>query len=305
VDDPQRSRWRPSRRLLLWAAGGTALAFLVVVVCGYLFGWKWTGLPKKTLWDWLSLLIIPAVLAGVGLWFNSQQREQELQTADRRAQDEALQAYLDQMSAMLIPDKEQPSLYDEQPPDSLKTVARARTLTVLPRLNGAGKQHVVQFLYEAGVIGKRRTIVDLGGEPDLSSVNLRWGADLRGASLSRANLNGANLGGVNLSEANLDKSYLMATHLSRADLSGADLSGANLSGADLSGARLQGAYLVQADLSEAAGWTAEQLDQAKSLKGATMPDGQVLKGHVKKPNGPTFKDWLKDRDRHKEDRENE
>jgi hypothetical protein len=72
----------PTRRRRLWAACGFAtLAFLGIVICGYLFGWKLTGLSKRALWDWLQLLIIPAVLAGGGLWFNHQQREQELQTA--------------------------------------------------------------------------------------------------------------------------------------------------------------------------------------------------------------------------------
>src|SRR5215207_2954903 len=173
VDQQQEPRWQPTRRQLLWAGGIAALAFLIIVICGYLFGWKWTGLPKQTLWDWLQLLIIPAVLAGVGLWFNRQQREQELQTADRRAQDEALQAYLDQMSAMLIPSsKDLPSLYKARPGDSLSSVARARTLTVLPRLDGDLKARVVQFLYESGLIAKNRPFFAMGG------ADLRW-ADLR------------------------------------------------------------------------------------------------------------------------------
>ena len=54
------------------------------------------------------------MIAGGGLWFNRQQRERELaiaseqrerdvDIAERRTQDEALQAYFDQMSDMLIP----------------------------------------------------------------------------------------------------------------------------------------------------------------------------------------------------------
>jgi hypothetical protein len=195
VDQREQSRWRrtigqllrwpPSRRQLLWTASGIAtLAFLIIVIFGYLLGWKWTGLPKQTPWDWLQLLIIPAVLAGVGLWFNRQQHEQELQTADRRAQDEALQAYLDQMSAMLAPpSKDLPSLYKARPGDSLSSVARARTLTVLPRLDGRRKARVVQFLYESGLIAENRPIVAMRG------------AYLRGADLSRANLSGAYLSG--------------------------------------------------------------------------------------------------------------
>jgi hypothetical protein len=161
VDQQEQSRWRPTRRQLLWAGGIAALAFLIIVICGYLFGWKWTGLPKRTLWDWLDLLIIPAVLAIGGYLFTRSENRATHAAAERRTQDEALQAYLDQMSAMLIPNKDQPTLYDERPPDSLKTVARARTLTGLPRLDADRKARVVQFLYEAGLITEDRVIVDL------------------------------------------------------------------------------------------------------------------------------------------------
>ena len=169
MDDQQQSRWQPTRRQLLWAGSIAVLAFLIIVVCGYLFGWKWTGLPKQTLWDSLELLIIPAVLAGVGIWFNRQQRERELEIAreqrereveiaDRRAQDEALQAYLDQIGQMLL-DRDSPLRQrkqrdeDQAHIDEVQTLARARTLTVLTRLDGERKGTVVQFLYEAGLIG--------------------------------------------------------------------------------------------------------------------------------------------------------
>src|SRR5215204_5915811 len=145
VDQQQEPRWQPTRRQLLWAGSIAVLAFLIIVVCGYLFGWKWTGLPKQTLWDSLELLIIPAVLAGVGIWFNRQQRERELEIAreqrereveiaDRRAQDEALQAYLDQIGQLLL-DKDRP-LRQTGEPDEVQMLARARTLTVLRRLDG-------------------------------------------------------------------------------------------------------------------------------------------------------------------------
>jgi uncharacterized protein YjbI with pentapeptide repeats len=58
-----------------------------------------------------------------------------------------------------------------------------------------------------------------------------------------------------------------------ADLSGTDLSGANLNGAER--------------------WTEEQLSAAESLERATMPNGQK------------YEEWLKDREFHKEDGEND
>ncbi len=105
VDQEQQSPWRPTKRQLLWTSGIVAVLAAAVLV-GYHY--------DITLWDWLKLLVGPAVIAAGGLWFNRQQREreleiarqqreQELEIAERRTQDEALQAYLDQMSDMLIP----------------------------------------------------------------------------------------------------------------------------------------------------------------------------------------------------------
>jgi len=249
----QQSRWRPTRRQVLWAGGIAALAFLIIVICGYLFGWQWTGLPKQTLWDWLKLLIIPAVLAGVGLWFNRQQREQELQTADRRAQDEALQAYLDQIGQLLL-DKD-PSLRQAKEDDEVRTLARARTLAVLARLDGERRGSIVQFLSEATLIQswkeKGANEEHVTSEPVIS------------------------LSGANMSEADLSE-----VHLYEADLRGADLGHANLREADLSGANLS-----EAGLGEAKGITNEQLEQALYLDGATMPNGQKYEDWLKDREG--------------------
>jgi uncharacterized protein YjbI with pentapeptide repeats len=72
------------------------------------------------------------------------------------------------------------------------------------------------------------------------------------------------------SGAFLQDSYLMATSLNGANLRSTHLADATLDWVDLSGADLSGA-----DVSE------EQLASCKSLKGATMPDGQK------------YEDWLK------------
>src|SRR5829696_2401928 len=149
VDQQQQSRWRPTRRQLLWASATFAFLTLAILI-GYRYG--------ITLWDWIKLLVVPAVLAGGGLWFNAQQREREQLIGNERAQDEALQAYLDQISQLLT-DKERP-LHKAQPGDSLSTVARARTLTVVPRLNSERKRSVVQFLYESELISKDRVVLD-------------------------------------------------------------------------------------------------------------------------------------------------
>jgi uncharacterized protein YjbI with pentapeptide repeats len=64
------------------------------------------------------------------------------------------------------------------------------------------------------------------------------------------------------------------------------MSGADLRGSDLSAAWLSGADLSEADLSGAREIAIEDLDQqASSLEGATMPNGQK------------YEDWLKSKGR--------
>jgi hypothetical protein len=258
VDNQQQPRGRATRQQLVWSiriAAVLTVAVLIVLI-GYRYG--------ITLWDWIKLLVVPAVIAAGGLWFNRQQQERELRTAERRAQDEALQAYLDQMSNMLIPTKDRPSLYDENPPESLRTVARARTLTMLSRLDGDRKARVVQFLYESGLISRERPVLELS-LADLSHANL-VGTNLSAALLSAALLNNAGLTYANLSSANLSSTNLMGANLIRANLDGANLAYANV--------------------------TVEQLQQADTLEGATMPNGQK------------YEEWLKDREIRGEDGKN-
>jgi uncharacterized protein YjbI with pentapeptide repeats len=128
----------------------------------------------------------------------------------------------------------------------------------------------------------------LGGtdlrEVDLSGVDLS-GAGLGGAYLGRAYLREVDLSGADLSGADLGEADLGGTDLGGADLRGTYLSRANLDGANLGEAELGGAYLGRANLTGVQGVTQEQLDQAKSLEGATMPNGQK------------YEDWLEDRQR--------
>ena len=228
------------------------------MICGYLFGWGWTGLPRskvpsntqptKTLWDWLDLLIVPIVLAIGGYLFTRSDNQATREAAERRAQDEALQAYLDQVGQLLL-DKDAP-LQQSEEDSEVRTLARARTLTVLSRLDGDRKTQVVQFLYEAGLLDRQHHVLSLSG------------ADLNGANLSGAQLSRANLGlGLFISGAKpIQSGKTMKTNLRRADLSGANLFEAILSQADLSEADLSGARIAL-----------EQLKQVASLEGATVP----------------------------------
>jgi uncharacterized protein YjbI with pentapeptide repeats len=247
------------------------LALVMMIILGYIYHWTWAGLHGKTLYDWLQLLIIPAVLALGGYLFNFATSRTEREIASDKQREDALQAYINNMSTLLVEN----DLREQSQLDKVRKIGRVRTLIVLPRLDGERKPSVLQFLYESSLIDKDRKIVDLDGA-DFSGAKLMY-ANLSKADLSRANLSKANLSNTNLIEAELSSANMFRADLSNANLLGASLYRANLHLANLSDAVLIGADLTGADLFGVnlhdANYTTEQLNQVESLQGVTMPDG--------------------------------
>lgn len=112
--------------------------------------------------------------------------------------------------------REDTPLRESEEGDEVNTLARSRTLTVLSRLDGERKAHVVLFLYESRLINKDRPDVDLRGA-DLSDVSLT-GADLSGADLSGADLVNADLSVANLESATLADNKLRDANLESATM---------------------------------------------------------------------------------------
>jgi uncharacterized protein YjbI with pentapeptide repeats len=292
-------------RSWIWIIGIVSLVLTLSGVVTALYG---LGFADRTLFEWMDILIVP-IAVGIGLYLLEQsqrRREQNVQRQreEEREQDEALEKYFDQMRQMLL-DPERSLLED-----TTRTLARGWTLSILSILDPVRKGSVVKFLYEAALISAGQTVVDLF-DADLNEAFLRNqsipkvnldGTHLREANLEAANLGAAsvyraNLEGANLREANLEGANLRAVlydaDLREANLRDAYLSGANLryaklgkadlSLADLGDAKLSGANLSATKLSGAKGWTEEQLEQARSLEGATMFNGQ------------RYEEWLKSR----------
>jgi hypothetical protein len=278
--------WQEISRKRVATLIGIVVALTVIIVLLALGGASlgWTGFSEKTLWDWLQLLsalAIPVVLAAAGLWFTVQQdarqqkienqrAEAERELAEQRAQDEALQAYLNQMSQLILDRK----LLEAEQGTALYTLAQARTSTVILRLDAEHNESVTRFLINSGLAVRSDSgfAVEYLRYP-LPGVPVRSEASAR--LLSRIALPHATLSGTHLLNADL-----IVADLTGADLSDANLEGAGLSGADLSVADLSDAYLRYADLSKtnlrgAQGISNEELDQqAETLEGATMPNGQ-------------------------------
>jgi uncharacterized protein YjbI with pentapeptide repeats len=257
-----------------------------------------TPQSAKTLWDWLSVLGVPFSLAILGFWLQQlQQKRAEQQTrlererieqqekaekeraeqqanlekeiAEANQREEALQAYFDRLSTLLV-DKnliaiatklenskdistnvQNQSSIDEQKElfDAAVGVVQARTLSILRRLkeDGERKTSVIRFLIEAKVISKLK--LDFSGaylnDTDLSRGNFH------GINFIGANLNGADLSGANLRKANFSNADLSNANLRGADLTDSSFDGANLSGAYLTFANLDGANFSNANFSDA------------------------------------------------------
>jgi uncharacterized protein YjbI with pentapeptide repeats len=299
-----RSWWQKTKKSIEVAVVGVLIigfiALVIIIILGYIFNWSWTGLgpysppskdsgfqPGKRLWDWLQLLIIPAVLAigGYVFTYTTSRNDQaaierrtidEREAAEKRAQTEreiaqdyqhetALKEYFEKMSELLLHEK----LRRSRPNAEVRKIARLWTFTILHRLDDFRKGNVLQFLHESDLIDKGNCIVDLSGA-DLTHAELSY-LDLTNANLSKTVLIVANLLGAKLAGANLSEARLWGANLPDADLTGANLINAsinfglfegeppsntslynaNLTNANLSGARLCRTNLRKANLTGA------------------------------------------------------
>ena len=95
--------------------------------------------PSKSLWDWLQLLVVPAVLAIAALLYNQAQDNQNRKQAAVANQDTIFQSYLSQMSTLMV------SKTWPKHNSSASHVGRVLTLGFLSAMDGARKGEVLQF----------------------------------------------------------------------------------------------------------------------------------------------------------------
>jgi uncharacterized protein YjbI with pentapeptide repeats len=234
------------------------VAGVALAVCSIVIRFRrarWIGFADKTLWDWLQLMVIPLVLAGVAFALNAFQNDRDQSREDHRAAEQAkktiedqreatLRTYISDMSDLLL----EHGLANNRPPSRTRTVAHLLTLTALRRLDGQRKGLVVQFLSDSHLIANASPVVDLGG------------ADLRGVGLDDAYLiYGAEFANADLRDAHFRNSYVRRPNFYNADLRGADFTNARLPngltsgepGACLSRTRFAGAEITGRDFAGA------------------------------------------------------
>jgi hypothetical protein len=257
------------KKALKWVVVPLLDCFLVVII----FLLPWSGFSGKTFWDLMDLLIIPIMLTFGALLFSQAQRKAEVEVELDRQREATLQAYFDQMTELL-----EKGLRKSEPGAEIRTIARARTRTALRQLDGGRKGALLQFLYEAELIGsvgpiddasRQLPIIHIGEAGDLKGLVLSrttmWGIDLELADLNEANLRGLDLYGAVLRSVDLSGAILSEVALCKADLRAANLRNTIVSGrsafpdaklhnADLRGADLEGAHLRQAKYDSNTKW---------------------------------------------------
>jgi uncharacterized protein YjbI with pentapeptide repeats len=242
---PGRRRRVPT--WVLWAV----LIITVILLAGYTVLWPYFGFRGQKVWDWLELVGISTAIGFVGWIFARRQQERDEAVALEHAQDEALRAYLDQMSNLMI-DQKLGKNQENAVEDSVRKVAQARTIAILLGLDAEHKRRPLKLVYELGLINRN-------SNGDKSIIELK-----------NAGLDQANFSELTLRDANLRCVDLRATDLSGADLSGsdlalADLRGANLRRADLKKANLKDANLLPYDAEHPERWSWHNLAQIDDL----------------------------------------
>jgi hypothetical protein len=119
--------------------------------------WDRTGLRGTSLWDWLQLLIVPLVLALIGVAYTAgQQQKQQYEFEQQRAQEATFQTYLDVMRVLLLNEH----LKTADADSSARAVAQAQTLAAFRQMSNEDKGIALRFLHDSSLIQKNRPIVE-------------------------------------------------------------------------------------------------------------------------------------------------
>lgn len=227
-----------------------------------LLAWFQAGLAGKSSWEYIEVLLGPALTALL-IWFLQKKEDERREFAlSATHKQEALQKYFDSIS-----------MTDGSPtPPEMRAALRCRTLSMLKYFASdlTKKDSIISFLLEAGIIpapdfclkGADFAGVNLKGCLAFRSADLE-GIDLSNAMLERAEfinatfsrfgggrstLAGACLVWADLSLAKLDFCILDNANLSLSTLNDAELNYASLCKANLGGATLFNTKLRKADL---------------------------------------------------------
>jgi uncharacterized protein YjbI with pentapeptide repeats len=272
IDKPRvRKRVVATHRVIptwvLWVAL-IVVILATLIAAGYTVLRPVSGFERKYIWDWLDLVGVSLAIALVGWIVTRKQREREEVVALEQAQDEALRAYLDQMSNLMVDHKlgyargkdsnggsehkvSQGAKREDSKEERLhKRLAEVRTKKAKVSL-GLAEVEPEDHIPEVARARTAAILLSLDAHHKRRPLKLIYELGLINKDENTLELKNAGLDHADLSELSLPKAHLVGADLRASDLSGADLSDSNLSEADLRGADLRRAHLSRTDLTKA------------------------------------------------------
>jgi uncharacterized protein YjbI with pentapeptide repeats len=221
--------------VLLWL-----IIAVVALTSNIVSNFKWSGFQKKSLWDWLQLLVVPSMLAFGAFYLNYSSEARDKKLADEQHKQEVVKDYFSKMQSLILEEKririsETPSEQikrdyysknsssskDQQKlsPES-QSIARALTLAVLDEVNGSQKGKIIAYLAEAGLIEQPTPAIRL------NSANLKE-IILEDINLDKVMINYANMTGANMTDVTFRNSDISYSDLSNSTLKNVNFNNPN------------------------------------------------------------------------------
>ena len=231
-------------------------ASLAAVAVAIYLGWRkpdWSGVQKKTAWNWLQLLLVPTTVSFATFLISATQHQIEAE----RLQEVAVQQFVDRVADMAIAS-------DGDLNAGQIAVGRAHTTAVFSLISGERAGRIVVFLNEIGYLD------DFTDDFE--------GIDFSGAELKNFDFAGIDFEGADFRNADLEDGNFRGSEFEDADLTGADLDGADMRGADfefanMKGTEISGTDFRGADLSKAIGLSSKALKNACYDETTKLPRG--------------------------------
>lgn len=225
------------------------------------------GPRSKTLWDWLDLILIPAVLAMVAWIYKEFDKTKTKKEELINRQNLSLDNFIKTITELNL----EYNLSSDKPIEGTSEIARSRVILVLNDLDSASKGQVLQFLYESNLVNQNPKIKLVGAnfrESNLRGIDLSF-AEIRGAYFSDSDLSKCNFSSSTFVGCDFTDSDFSESKVNNVDFSYTNLTKCKFHKVDLRSTNLEGATLDYADLTKAK-ILSHQLDSVKSKLNVKM-----------------------------------
>jgi cation transport ATPase len=83
AEEAQKRIWLAQLR---WALAVVIIIFVLLFIGTFAFHWTWTGFRDHgRVWDWLSLLLVPVIVAVLPIWYSLRQSSQSAATSQQHS----------------------------------------------------------------------------------------------------------------------------------------------------------------------------------------------------------------------------